>query len=96
MVICLERGANDLHIVQLMPPPPHHLLLHLNPEWFGLSGASLPRLSWTKRLLNVCLSVCLREVKLLSGYKVKISTLIMTKHYTKLHNQQQLHYQVSG
>jgi len=27
MVICLERGANDLHIVQLMPQPPHHLLL---------------------------------------------------------------------
>ena len=27
MVICLERGANDLHMVQLMPLPPHHLLL---------------------------------------------------------------------
>jgi len=25
MVICLERGANDLHMVQLMPLPPHHL-----------------------------------------------------------------------
>jgi len=22
MVICLERGANDLHVVQLMPLPP--------------------------------------------------------------------------
>jgi len=28
MVICLERGANDLHVVQLMPLLPHHLLLH--------------------------------------------------------------------
>jgi len=29
MVICLERGANDLHMVQLMMPlPPYHLLLH--------------------------------------------------------------------
>jgi len=28
MVISLERGANDLHMVQLMPLPPHHLLLH--------------------------------------------------------------------
>jgi len=28
VVICLEGGANDLHMVQLMPPPPHHLLLH--------------------------------------------------------------------
>jgi len=23
MVICLEQGANDLHMVQLMPLPPH-------------------------------------------------------------------------
>jgi len=27
MVICLERGANDLHMVQLMSLPPYHLLL---------------------------------------------------------------------
>jgi len=27
MVICLEQDANDLHMVQLMPLPPHHLLL---------------------------------------------------------------------
>jgi len=27
VVICLECGANDLHMVQLMPLPPHHLLL---------------------------------------------------------------------
>ena len=27
MVICLQRSANDLHMVQLMPLPPHHLLL---------------------------------------------------------------------
>jgi len=26
MVICLERDANDLHMVQLMPLPPHYLL----------------------------------------------------------------------
>ena len=36
MVICLERGANDLHMVQLMPLPPGHLLLQQNPEWFIL------------------------------------------------------------
>ena len=36
MVICLERGANDLHMVQLMPLPSHHLLLQQNPEWFIL------------------------------------------------------------
>jgi len=27
VVICLEQGANVLHMVQLMPLPPHHLLL---------------------------------------------------------------------
>jgi len=27
LVICLERGANDLHVVQLIPLPPHHPLL---------------------------------------------------------------------
>ena len=34
MVICLERGADDLHMVQLMPLPSHHLLHQQNPEWF--------------------------------------------------------------
>jgi len=27
VVICLDRGANDLHMVQLMPLPPNRLLL---------------------------------------------------------------------
>jgi len=27
-------------------PKPHHFLPHLNPDWFYLSGTSLPRLSW--------------------------------------------------
>jgi len=31
MVICLQRAANDLHMVQLMPLPPHRLLLNQNP-----------------------------------------------------------------
>ena len=34
MVACLERGANDLHVVQLMPLPPKCLILQQNPEWF--------------------------------------------------------------
>jgi len=58
MVICLKRGANDLCMVQLMPLPPHHFLIHKNPDWFNLSGAGLLRLSW-KRPINGCLSVCL-------------------------------------
>jgi len=28
VVICLQRGAHDLHMGQLMPLPPHYLLLH--------------------------------------------------------------------
>jgi len=36
MAICLKQGANDLHMVQLMPLPPHHFLLQQNPEWFIL------------------------------------------------------------
>jgi len=56
VVVCLERGANDLHVIQLMPLPPHHLLLHKNPEWFYLSGAGLPRLFWKRsRETGVCL-----------------------------------------
>ena len=43
--ICLERGADCLHMVQLMPLHPHHLLPHLNPDWFYLSCTGLPRLS---------------------------------------------------
>jgi len=35
-------------MVQLLPLPPHHLLLHENPEWFCLSGAGLPKLAWKK------------------------------------------------
>jgi len=35
MVICLERGANDLHMVQLMPLSHRYLLPHKNPEWFN-------------------------------------------------------------
>jgi len=28
MIICLKRGADDLHMVQLMQLLPDHLLLH--------------------------------------------------------------------
>jgi len=34
VVICLEHGANDLRMVQLMPLPPFYFLLYENPEWF--------------------------------------------------------------
>jgi len=37
MVICLVQGANDLHMVQLMLLPPHHLLV-LVPAYPGCPG----------------------------------------------------------
>ena len=43
MVICLERGANDLHMVQLMPLPPYRLML--------------TQIVLEKRPLKQCLSV---------------------------------------
>jgi len=43
MVICLEQGANDLHMVQLMPLPPN--LAPVKSRMVYLSGAGLPGLT---------------------------------------------------
>jgi len=50
--------ANRCHLHMLEPPAtnnmsswchwPHHLMPHLNPDWFYLSGTDLPRLSWKR------------------------------------------------
>ena len=60
MVICLERGANDLHMVQLMPLPPHHLLLQQNPEWFILLALApaYPSYPGKKAVKRLCVCVC--------------------------------------
>jgi len=39
VVICLEQGANDLHMVQLMPLPPHTIFCFIKiqnglPFWY--------------------------------------------------------------
>ena len=45
---------SDVHIVWIWSswwhcfPKLHHLLSHLSPDWFYLSGTSLPRLCWKK------------------------------------------------
>jgi len=60
MVICPERRANDLHIVQLMPLPSHPLLLQtpVKSRMVYLSGTGLPRSRLStcpgKRPLNGC------------------------------------------
>jgi len=48
--LCLERGADYLHMVQLMPLHPQTLssLASFNPDWFYLSGTSLSRLFWKR------------------------------------------------
>ena len=50
VVICLERGGDCLHMVQLLPshPQTHHLLPDLNPDCFYLSGTGILRLSWKR------------------------------------------------
>jgi len=51
LVICQERGADCLLMFQLMPlhpKTPSSHLPHFNPDWFYLSGTSLPRLSWKR------------------------------------------------
>ena len=57
MVICLERGANNLHVVQLMPLPPHHLLLQQNAERFILLVPAYPGCHGKKTVKRLC--VCL-------------------------------------
>ena len=53
VVICLECGANDLHMVQLMPLPPHHVLLPQNQEWFILLLTAYPGHSGKKAVKQV-------------------------------------------
>jgi len=68
VVICLERGTNDLHMVQLMPLPTCHLLLQQNPEWFILLVRPT-QVVMEKRPLNVCVCVCVfsfRKMKTIS------------------------------
>ena len=65
MVICQQRGANDLHMVQLMPLPPHHLLLQQNPEWFILLVPAYPGCPG-KRPFVKRLCVCVRVVMVMT------------------------------
>ena len=48
MVICVERGADCLHMVQLMPlhPKTRSSLAPFKSRLVYLSGTGLPRLSW--------------------------------------------------
>ena len=54
----LERGANDLHMVRLMPLPPRRLLLQQNPEWFILLVPAYPGCPGKKAVKRWCGCVC--------------------------------------
>ena len=49
-----EARCKDLHIVHLMPLPPHHLCFRKLRLVYPF-GASLPRLSWKKAVKRLCL-----------------------------------------
>ena len=58
MVVCLECGANDLHLVQLMPLGPF-ISCSVKSRMVYLSGAGLPGLSFRKgHKTCVCVCVC--------------------------------------
>jgi len=44
VVMCLEHGANDMHMVQLISLPPHHLICLIKIDSDFVFGAGLPRL----------------------------------------------------
>jgi len=77
VVICLVRGAYDLRMVQLMPLPPHHLLLikiqNGLPFWCWLTQLVLG-----KRPLNR--SICSSTVKTV----VMVYFVIILLHYAQL------------
>jgi len=51
-----DRGATDLHMVQLMPLPSCHLLLHQNRDWFNFLVLDY-QVVLEKRPLASCLSL---------------------------------------
>ena len=55
MVIFLEQGANDLHMVCLMP------LLQQNPEWFILLVSDYPGCPGKKAVKRLCVCVCVMD-----------------------------------
>ena len=68
-------------------PKPNHLLPHLIPDWFYLSGTGLPRLSWKKRLLNGCSSVAvLRHSFNRPAIKVRLAVPLLQVIYIFTHS----------
>jgi len=93
MVACLERGADCLHMVQLMPLPSLNLIIlhHLYPDWFCLSGSGLPKLSWKKRPLNGCVCFIIELTTIIMNSDILVTDVCRqhkTSYYDNFDNQQ--------
>ena len=86
VVICLERGADCWHLVQLMPlatPKSHHLLPPLNPGWFTFlvpACPGCPGKGAIKRVAAyiVCLYYCILNLDLSRWHRLVITLLLCT------------------
>jgi len=85
MVICLEPGANDLHMVQLMPLPPHH---QQNPEWFILLVPAYPGCPGKKAIKRLCVCVCVCVCACVAGPILLIQWLTIMNSNVSLDIQQ--------
>jgi len=68
LYVCSEVQKICRWMVQLMSLPPHHLLLHQNPDWFNLHRDGLPRLSWKRPINVVFLNVTLTLSRTKNNY----------------------------
>ena len=79
MVVCLERGADCLHTVQLMPlhPKTPSSLASLKPDWICLSSrpTGLPRLSRQHAVKRVYVCITLKA-KIYRVIEIKLNQLI--------------------
>jgi len=76
MVTCLQEGANDLHVVQLMPLPLPSSPASLKPRMVISFWCQLTQVVLEKRLLkalNGCPFVCLTGPRDRIYYKVKFT-----------------------
>jgi len=79
VVICLERGAGCLHMVQLMP---YHLLPHLNPDWLYLSvyQPAYPGCPAKEAVKPVCVCVCVCFSLNRTVYIIKLARVYIGCH----------------
>jgi len=81
VVVCLERGADCLHTVQLMPlhpiPNTSSSLASLKPDWIYLSSrpTGLPRLSRQHAVKRIYVCITLKA-KIYRVIEIKLNQLV--------------------